>query len=87
MARHVPTLTSNIKHLYFDTPSYRGGTDKCNGSKKPSTEMALLTNYQLCVRCLSFVKKRFQRGFYFVAVVGDAQNQVLVFPCLEQLLE
>ena len=21
MARHVPTLTSNIKHLYFDTPS------------------------------------------------------------------
>ena len=22
MARHVPTLTSNIKHLYFDTPPF-----------------------------------------------------------------
>jgi len=29
MARHVPTLTSNIKHLYFDTPCAR--TTKCSG--------------------------------------------------------
>lgn len=29
MASHVPTLTSNIKHLYFDTLS----AEECNKNK------------------------------------------------------